>query len=363
MPFDLSNVSAQANKVVQSMGGGSNGQGEQREFKYRLVYPGTPGKLSVKLLFNPKANTVSRVVYNHRIDGVNIPCMRTWEMDCPICRALRDVKNATGQDHPQLRSMTRAISLAQYVASDYTIENVNQGDVILLMYPWTVYRDVQQILQQANTPEELSLLVATNEGMVFDIIHGQDNRYSTQINAFTRYKSCPTDEEFENLLNGLDSLNDLYRPSSPTEDQMNTVNDAAKEISNTYLSGSTGQPQYVNPNPARQQTFTQSGFQSQTPPPPPAPNVVPNVQVGNPYDDDIPFRNGSSTNQNPTVTRQQPSPAAQMGFQIPQQAPTMTSSIPSGTPTCFGRHGDPAINPAQCQLCGSELECIENSGR
>ena len=367
MPFDLSAVTAQAQRVSGSSEGNEN---EQRSYKYPLVYPGSPGTLQVKLLFNPKAGTVSRLVNNHKIDGVNVPCMRTWDQECPICKALQDIKNATGDEHSQLRSTTRALSIAQIAGDNYPLpENVHKGDIVLLMYPWTVYRDIQQIIGQARNQEELAALVASNEGMVFNINHGTDNRYSTQTDPFARYKTCNTDEEFEALLNGLESLNEQYRPSAPTEDQLNTTNAAAKELRDTFLAQNMNTPQYA-PQPAQTpqvsfggqpsgnpqmsaQTPNQTGFQS---------NVVPTYSV--------PPTQPMNT---PPVT------AAQMGFQVPTTstppapmnnsfapAPTQTTTVntmTNGRPECFGLKDSGQINPDQCALCGFEFDCLENPRR
>lgn len=431
MPFDLSAVTAQASKVAQS---NENGEG-QRDFKYKLLYPGSVGTLQVKLLFNPKTNMVSRLVNNHKINNVNIPCMRTWEQDCPICAALREIKNATGDDHPQLRSVTRAISLAQPVNDNYPLpDGVHAGDIVLLMYPWTVYKDIQQIINQAHSPQELTMLVASNEGMVFNITHGPDNRYSTQIDPFARYKTCQTDEEFEVLLNGLDSLDELYRPSSPTEEQMNTIGQAADELRKTFLrpnmapqgqgapavqqqtsfytgGGMQGQPQ-VQPQPnqwgGQQSPMPNVGpgtFQPQAQAPSPQqPRVGYQTQFGQPSptgDPDIPFSTGATApaQQQPVTPAPSaaPSPAAQMGFQVPagntgfqspmnsvvtapaptatpapaQTVPAPATPAPAATaptdtmsglkPECFSHHGDPNINPDQCAICGFEFECLEKS--
>lgn len=354
MPFDLSAVSTQA----QRFSGNDQNQssGGNRSYDYNLLYPGTPGMLQIKLLFNPKAGNVSRLVYNHKINGTNVPCMRTWDQDCPICKALQDIKNATGTDHSQMRSTTRAISLAQVVGDKYPLgDNIHPGDIVLFMYPWTVFRDIQQIIGQAKNEQELALLVASNEGMVFNITHGEDNRYSTQTDPFARYKTCATDEEFETLLNGLKSLNELYRPSSPSEDNMNAVNEAAKSLRSTFLGENEGNQQNQQTSFATTMANQTMGFQ-QTP--------QSNFQQTPP--------------QNNFQQVPQPNMASQMGFQVPQSTPSQqfnpmnsiapapapavdapTNTMMNQRPTCFGRYG--TVNPDQCSLCGSEFECIESS--
>ena len=365
MPFDLSAVTTQAQNVPDF--GNSNNESEQRTYKYPLVYPGQPGILKVKLLFNPKAGTVSRLVNNHKINkGAKVPCMRTWDQECPICKALKDIENATGTEHSSLRSFSRAISFAQIVNDDYPLDNAKKGDIVLLMYPWTVYRDIQQIIKQARTQEELTALVASNEGYVFNINHGNDNRYSTQIDPFTRHRTCDTDEEFEELLNGLDSLNEQYRPSAPTESQLNRINEVAKELRDTFLAPNMNTPQYApQPVPTPQVAF---GGQ-------PLGNPQMNAQTPN---QTVYQANPSPTYSVPPATQPTSPTAAQMGFQVPinptPPTPVMnsttaisspTQSVPvdttaSGHPECFGLKESGQINPDQCALCGFEFECIEN---
>lgn len=373
MPFDLSAVTAQAQQVSDQGSGSSSGS---RDFRYPLVYPGAPGTLQVKLLFNPKAGTVSRLINNHKINGVNVPCMRTWDQECPICKALQDIKNATGDDHPQLRSTTRALSLVQIAGDGYPLpEGVKKGDIVLLMYPWTVYKDIQQIIGQARSQEELATLVASNEGMVFNINHGTDNRYTTQTDPFARFTTCQSEEEFEALLNGLESLNEQYRPSAPTEDQMNAVNDAAQELRTTFLSQNMGTPQYApQPAPAPQVAF---GGQPSANPTMNAPTPFQGFSQPNMSVPPAPAPQPSNPAPNPPVT------AAQMGFQVPNNptppapvmnsvaapvapaqsasvAPTTTETMTDGKPECFGQHDNGTRNPDQCALCGFEFDCIEN---
>lgn len=397
MPFDFSAVRAQAEKVAEGADNQGNGQ-QSRDFAYPLVYPGQKGKISVKLLFNPKSNSVARLVYNHKVNQVNVPCMRTWGQSCPICDAVNEIKNLTNDNH-RLNASTRAISLAQYIASDYPVTHndeaktpVQPGEVILFMYPWSVYKDIQQILGQAKTEQDLAQLIGSNTGMIFDVNHGDDNRYSANINPFDRHSSCATEEEFDALLNGLPSLNDLYRPSQPTEKQLNQVNETARSLRQQYLAANMQQPGFINPNPGQQSVYSPTPSpapvpQVDLPPVPtfPVPNAVASPATGFSGDEDIPFNSGSpnqAASVAPTapaatmkstvptataipVTSAPHTTAPQMGFQVPQtptaQSSTDTMATASVKPECFGTYGTPPAS--QCALCGMAIPCIESSGK
>lgn len=365
MPFDLSAVSAAAQQVA------SQGEGqERRTYRYQLIYPGQEGTITAKFLFNPKSQSVARLIRRHKINGVNQPCARTWGQDCPICNALKEIENVTGMEHPQMASRTRGISFVQYVSSTYSLEGmngpINQGDIVLLMYPWTIYKDLNQILQQAKTPEDLAQLVASNEGMLINVIHEENFKYSAQINPFSKHQTCANEQEFENFLNSLDSLNEQILPESYDQDMQNKLNEIAEELRSEYIA--TG-PKTVNPNTAQQQVQNpMQAFQStqqmmgQMSPDPqvqqvPLQSQVPFQPMNQPQqypvgtDPDIPFNNGVQNN---------------MAQSVPQNVVPVNSGQPNivnGQPECFGRHGDPSIPQDQCLLCPSEISCADVSGR
>ena len=310
MAFDFSQVLENANKSLANTSEGAN-------YKHKLLYPGQ-GTLTVKLLFNTKSNIVMRLINRHTVDEkTKVACMKTFGQECPICKALEDIKNARGVDLSKLRSVVRGISFAQYVGSDYKIEGVNPGDIVLFMYPWTVYKDISSIIAQAKTPEDLESLLASNEGFTFKIIRGADNKYTTQIDPFKKYKSCNSDQEFVQLLNGLDALNDQILKSPATEETLKEVKQYAQELQQKYLVNKG--PQFVNNG--TQDSMSMANFsamaapqtnQQQTSFTPTTPNVVPQV-----------------TNQN------------------------------SNQPPCFGHHGEQDMN--KCLLCPVEIQCGQMS--
>ena len=345
MPFDLSAVSATAQRVASESGGN-----ERRTYKYPLMYPGTEGTITGKFLFNPKSQAVARLIRRHKINDVNQPCARTWDHDCPICNALKEIENVTGKEHPQMRSTVRGISFFQFVSATYDVDNINPGDIILLMYPWTIYKDLNQILKQAENKEDLAQIIASNDGLLVNVIHDKDFRYSAQINAFTKQRTCNTDQEFENLLNGLDSLNEQILPAEYDQDMQNKVNEIAEEIRAEYI---TPNPRMMNTNPSVQQVQnpmqafqnTQQMMSQMGQPQIPMNQSQQVMPTG--MDPDIPFNNGVQTATMPTV---------------PQASASPSQNIVNGQPECFGRHGDPDIDSNTCLLCPSEIQCAQVSG-
>lgn len=230
MGFDLASVMSQAKSAVD--GGGSGGGGS---YKYRLLYPGV-GTTKVKMLFNPASNMLMRLINRHTYSDDKVPCLRTIGKECPICKAIEDVKNAADIDLGKYRSIARGIAFAQFLEANYEVQNISKGDVVLLMFPWTVYQQIsQQIDDNKNKPENLEKMMASNTGFAFNITHSPDHKYNTQIDAFSQYTTCESDEEFNNLLMGLETLNEQMVPSNFTEPMLHDIRDVAAEIRSKYL--------------------------------------------------------------------------------------------------------------------------------
>ena len=238
MAFDLSSVVKQANEAITS--------GENKGSKYAIFYPGV-GTSVVKLLFNPKSNSLFRLINRHEwLDKQKVPCLKTFgrDVECPICKAIQDVKNAKGIDLSRHKAKVRGLAFAQLESVDYPLTGKyapSEGDIVLFMFPWTVYTALSQAIADAQSnPEQLEQLIASNEGYAFTIRHSEDNKYTTMPSIFKKYKTCSSDEEFNKLLENLDSLNDLMVPASldaMTEEQMNKVKKVADEINMKYLYG------------------------------------------------------------------------------------------------------------------------------
>lgn len=387
MGFDFNSVMAEAQKSLKS--GESN-------FKYKLLYP-SQGTLTIKLLFNPRSNLVKRIINRHTIGEDKIACMRTYGQDCKICKVIEDAENARGIDLGKLRSQGRGISLAQFIKADYRTDGIVTGDIILFMYPWTVFKDISAIISQAKSEDDMKALIASNDGYLFSITRGVDNKYTTQVNPFEKYRSCQSDDEFVSLLSGLDDLNGMVLANPPTEDILKDVNEVAVELTNLYLVNK--QPQYQTP-PGQQMPMSLGNFGQQgavTPPvnqqfappvnnqqfapvnnPPQQQQFAPAPQQSSPANN--PFQQYAPVNNPP---QQQFAPPTNNPFGgIPQQstpvnnnnnnnnpfappatAPQQQQFMPPpqtsdpNKPPCFGRHGTEDVN--KCLLCPSEIQCSQ----
>lgn len=381
MAFDFNAVMQDAQASLQS--GGSNS-----DYKYPLLYP-QQGTLTFKLLFNPKSNLVKRAINRHTVGEDKIACMKTYGKECPICKVLEDAENSRGIDLGKMRSIVRGISLVQFIEATYKVDNVKAGDIVMLMYPWTVYKDLSTIMSQAKSEAELASLIASNTGYLFTLTRGNDNKYTTNVAPFRTYQTCQTDDEFATLLNNLDSLNEMVLPGTPTEAIMKDVTEVTTELTNTYLVsrgpqfqqapgqqmpmsfGNFGQQptqQFGTPAGGFNQQPTQQFNQqfAQQPafnPQPTAPafgqQPAFNQQQTPAFGQQPAFNNPQFSQPNvgqPAFTPA-PNPAPSQPMQQPNQVAAPQASDPS-KPPCFGRHGQEDMN--KCLLCPSEIACSQH---
>lgn len=261
MSFDLSNVLATASAVSKNGSSSSSEEGS----KYRYLYPST-GTLRVKLLYNPKSNLLGRITKKHVIDKSKAICLSMYNMDCPICKTVQNIKNAIGQDVWKFNARVRAVTFAQYVGSNnyqWTQENPEPkvGDVVILMYPWSVYQDINRLL--VNCGANASQLIATNVGKVVNISRWQESsmtKYKCEVDAFApEFKSAESDEAFEALLNSLPSLEEVNCPPAVTDEIIKTTNEVAEALSREYLKTSAPtQPVQVSSAFSQQSNFGSS---------------------------------------------------------------------------------------------------------
>ena len=232
--FDISNVLSDVSSFSQ------NGQNTEKS-SYRYLYPGI-GTLRVKLLYNPKSDTFGRITKKHVSGQTKAICLSMYHQDCPVCKMIESIKNVTGQDDWKLKARVRAITFAQYVGCNnytWTKDNPepNQGDIVILMYPWTVYQDICRLL--VNCGSNAEQLIATNIGKVVNISRWQENsqtKYKCEIDAFAPdYKSADTEEAFRDMLNNLPSLNETSCPPEITEEMVKHANEMAESLSRQYL--------------------------------------------------------------------------------------------------------------------------------
>ena len=310
--FDLSNVMKNAMEVKSA---GDNEGGNQG--KYKLLYT-LEGNLKVKLLFNPASGLVTRKIDRHTIGGTKVPCMSMYAQQCPVCKQVETIQNTKGLDLWKLKKITRGLAFAQYIESDYKWskpeDQPKPGEIVLLMFPWSIYKDINKIIAEAGAQAET--VVATNTGRVVKISRwkeGNMTKYSATVDAWAQpYTTCQGgDAEFEQLLSGMESLNDKICPLQITDDIVKQCKEMADSLYREYLQGNVEQQ-------------------------------VPQQQA--------PASNFNNFNQ---FAPQQPQGMNQFAPQQPQ------NNRPNNAPECFGCHGQCDNNKRM--LCPFELTCQQNS--
>jgi|GEM_PF-2949624 len=239
--YDLSGLQASAQEEIDEAEKKSQG----RE-GLPLVYPVDNGTFRIKLLFNPKANTVQRKIIRHQVGKDKIPCMSVYGEDCPICAAIKNAEEEHGKDcgaWSKYGYKTRGISLAVLVDHDAGMfKNDNspkKGDTILFMYPPTLYNKINEIIVKSGS--HLEDLVVNNKGKTIEVTRKQKNGgfpdYDVSVYAYGDESVKDTDQEFEDLLDSLPDLNEQLMPNYANEEVREKARAAAESIDVEYSSG------------------------------------------------------------------------------------------------------------------------------
>lgn len=377
-PFNLENVLAQAAQVAQQQEENSGGG-------MKLIYP-QMGTLKVRLLYNNAAGVVMRKFERHTINKQKVTCLQNYGMDCPVCKMIDNIQNATGADLWQLKRTTRGIAYAEYIDSDYKWDDPKdapaKGEIVILMFPWTIYTDLNRLISSAG--QNIYSLIASNVGGVFKISRWSENKqvkYRAEIDPFDQqHQTRASEEEYQKLLMELPSLNDKFVPVEPNDNVIKAAQSMADELNKEYLA-----PQVHHPSMGQSGMNLSNmaagvmGAQVAPQQAPQNPQVYTDPNTGITYD----FINGqwvarptapqtppqfSQPMTNPQVGGYQPMPNGPGSFQpnqAPAQAPTAApqNNPAPGSPACFGKHGSNEVNPNSCLLCPSEGQCRSASGR
>lgn len=318
MAYDFQAAVAAASAAVNQAGL----SGESKNYKFPLVYPQPGQTMVVRLLFNPASGQIVRLVNRHE----KVPCLRTYGAECPICKVMQEVKDATGQD-PFGRtkaSRARGISFAQFISSTIPIDKggdkgvLQAGDNILFMYPWSVYNQISALIQAvAQTPTGMDQAFShANQGLYIQISVTPDFKYTTTTVPFMTYTNGMNDEEFIKMLDGMESLNDQVIPATINETVESQVKEYSEAIYRQFIAPRIpSQTPQTAPAPMSQQSYT-------------SPSITSNPTSAYPQQPTTPTVGISTVNQsvNPSAT----------------------------TPACMGNHnGSP-----QCICCPLEVQCI-----
>lgn len=367
-PFDLTSVLAQATQVTQQ-------QKESSNAEMKLIYPQN-GNLKVRLLYNNAAGVVMRKFERHTINKQKVTCLQNYGMDCPVCKMIDNIQNATGADLWQMKRTTRGIAYAEYIDSDYKWDNPQdapaKGEIVILMFPWTIYTDLNRLISSAG--QNIYSLIASNVGGVFKISRWSENKqvkYRAEIDPFDQqHQTRGSEEEFQRLLMDLPSLNDKFVPIEPNDNIIKAAQSMADELNKEYLAPRVQQPSFgqtgmnlsvmaggvVNQNPS---------YSQQTPA-----NIYIDPNTGVTYElingQWIPRNNASSPSPIPNAMSNYPGSFNPTSTQVPAN-PMPTSNQASnvsapGSPACFGKHGSNEVNPNSCLLCPSEGQCRSAAG-
>lgn len=331
--FDLSMVMQLAQEEIDAKNERAN-YSENSGNNYPLVYPAHNGKLTVKLLFNPKANIVQRKITRHN----KVPCLQMYGLDCPVCSAISQVEEAKGKEMGAWNKYgykVRGMCYAQIIDHDPSYftgdKDPKKGDIVLLMYPKSVYDDINNLFIDSGA--NLDKLVASNEGYPVVITRSMKANgfpeYNTSISIGT-VKSFDTDEEFDNKIKDIPNLNETICPNLQTEKVLEEAKAMGETIIQEYMS-----TMIVNPD-----VHTQ-GQQ-------PTPQTVAQVQQ-----EQVNAQAQAQVVYQTTTVASEPVQAT-INTQVPQGSSNSSQDIPD----CYGKHED---NGKKCMLCPFEDDCFNKT--
>lgn len=299
--------------------------------QYKLVYPFNEGKYKVRILYNPKGQIVQRKVLRHATSDkkVKVPCLSVFGEDCPVCNAIKEAEFVRGKDCGAFKKYgynVRGICYAQLIdAPDETFKdgNVSRGDIVMLMYPKTVFNAINNIMIESG--EELESIISDNLGhpIIIENSRNSNPTYSVQI-SLKKEQMCDTDEQFEEILNNLPNINEQFVPLHPDDDIRKSAKALADVVRSEYLDKTIIDPGTV-PNVVygEEVKYTQA-------------NTVPTTEVKTvpeiTEDDDLPFV------VNDTV------------------AETVSTPTPADVPECYGCYKN---GEKKCMLCVKEIDCMK----
>lgn len=360
MAYDFQAALDAAKSVVERQENGGSGS----NYTYPLVYPPQGNTITVRLLFNPASGQIVRLVNRHE----KVACYRTYGVDCPICQMMQQVKDVTGQD-PFGRtksSRSRGIAFAQFISSTSPIDkggnrgNLQAGELILLMFPWSVYSQINSIIQAVGQSGPIGMDQAfchAQQGLFINIQVSQDFKYTTTNVPYMTFNSAENDEAFMKMLDSLENLNEMVLPSQITEEVDKQVKEYADAVYRQYLAPRIPNqaPQQSVPTNFSQgipQAFQQPAADPGYVPPAPSFSTTPNnftPQQGQAYPSTtaVPPYVPPVSSQVPPVNPGYVPPAAPAG------AP---AQVQSDKPACYGNHKS---NDPQCICCPVELMCMQ----
>jgi len=323
MDIDFSKLQQMASTELEESNKSNNNS------QYKLVYPGD-GKIKVKLLYNMKMSGVQRKIIRHDTGKGKVSCLQMYGEECGICGAIHSAEELLGKEcgaYQKYGYKIRGICYGQitFLSDGYfkKPDDPKVGDVVLLMYPKTVYDLFNKII--VDSGEHIGGLVAENKGRVIVIDKEQQAngypKYTVAVDPYGESISCvddkgnPDNAAFEALLEEIPDLREDFSPRYPDEKTMTAVKALAEVINTEYMSSHV-----ISPNNKETANPAQN--------PPAASSIADTAKTTT--NDGAPFDGGTQT------------------------APLDTA----GKPDCFGKHSD---GERKCLVCSHEVDCTIES--
>lgn len=350
MEFDFKAMQAKMSQELASSKTSNSNNGESSG--YPLVYVGQNGKLVVKLFYNAKMGGLQRKLIRHPdpadTEGkAKISCMQMYgERDCPICKAIKEIEQAKGEDVGVSKDFgykARGICYAQII--DYSPvyftkdTDPKKGDIVMLMYPITIYNKINELM--VNAGENVGKLIASNTGFAVELSRTQSGKkfdYTVSLDALRGEVSAfDSVAEYEEFLTNLPNLGDAFVSSTPTEEIRRKVGVSADALMQQYLGSAIKTPT--------------------------AKSVVPSEPVATDDDDmELPFdvEVPSEPVAPKAVTKKAPKKEKVVAPVEDQEAEKIVEEatpVKEGMPLCFGKHND---SSKECIECDFECECVMN---
>lgn len=350
---------------------------------YKLFYPAGQTRAKLKLLYNVQTGLVGRAVTKHQftyavVNGkrfkVNPPCLKQYGVECPVCSVTKNIIDIKGKD-----VLTNTHRWTQkYISFAYVEEisghpetdsekKVNPGDIVLFMYPNTIFKKVNEIIERCSSTGDVDKFFAQNESVSF-LLSVDSNASATDMYNFMPdaistskiYNTPDGDVKFAEMLNSLPSLYEIYLPEHATDEIVALNREVADELSKRFLSNNTPDATtagIIEGEIKKQEALQQATIVQNQPQPQVTINQIPPIS---PVANQVPVQTST------TVTQPiQPQPVAtpapvQTTTTVPQQTQTTVTVMPLASndttahPECFGNYND---IDAKCLICPHSTDC------
>lgn len=196
-------------------------QNEGSKIKFLFI---NEGDTYLKLLPNPKSNSVLRKVRRHSINPkLKVRCMSEEGKPCKICKLLEDIEALTGKNLWKYEATSRYIFYAIYHKPKGTgvrtaSVDAEDGETVLVMVPYSVGKSIAEKISEH--PKELLINTESNLIKIHRGKPGSNPLYETSIDPFEKRVVAHSDKEYEVLLDELPDLNEVfYNTTKPITDE------------------------------------------------------------------------------------------------------------------------------------------------